>query len=684
MQDIGTQYKSAVENTNYYRADIDGLRGVAVSLVILYHLFPRALPNGYLGVDIFFVISGFVVTQSLQRDLSIGVGNGLLGFYSHRVKRILPALYFNLAVTIVLTALFIPPSDWSSIFKTAAAAAAGVSNLALLFARFDYFHPDLTLNPFVQTWSLGAEEQFYLAFPLLLICGMKVRKPAGRHSLLLPLLATGSLSYWIYLQFTSPVTAFYNPLARFWEILAGAILFLNRDAISIIKGGRSWLQYAAIGSLAAALWLPSDSTFLTHFANVFAVLGTLVLVGGGAPNSGVTRFLSTSVLMWTGRMSYSLYLWHYPILTFARWNLDLDQPYVVFVLVLLIAGCATLSYRYIELPFRYASPKGTPVIFCGVVAAVACVALICSLYLTPPSRIYLGNALQYANLWPADKAPLAASLHASWRQCHLEYGDQMPEGLFEKCSTFHQAGHFIYLVGNSHAQQLVPMLESTYQDLGYGYSAVTISNCRMTSSVQVIRSMNYRFDLCQQYFDRTVDYISENATRGDIVLIGDRSLFDKPDSASAGQASTILIGNGLQLSADEAYTKSIDDISSLARLLLSRGVDLVLEGPTPQFNVHATVCGFEWFRMARPDCKEPIQAVIEDRTPYLQAISQAVATNRNIYLWDPLFALCHKEYCAPSDGNKLLYRDQQHLSVYGAQTLAPSFEDFLIKTLPEG
>ena len=159
-QHLQAHPKSAIENKVYYRPDIDGLRGVAVGLVILYHLFPGTFKNGFLGVDVFFVISGFVVTQALQRNLVHGFFNGLVDFYAHRIKRILPALYFNIIVSITLSCLLIPPSDLQSIFKTAAAAVAGISNIALLYARFDYFSTALLLNPFVQTWSLGVEEQF--------------------------------------------------------------------------------------------------------------------------------------------------------------------------------------------------------------------------------------------------------------------------------------------------------------------------------------------------------------------------------------------------------------------------------------------------------------------------------------------------------------------------------------------
>lgn len=352
--------KSTIENKAYYRPDIDGLRGIAVGLVILYHLFPRLFKNGFLGVDVFFVISGFVVTQALRRDLTQGIFNGLVRFYARRIKRILPALYVNIAVTITLSCLLIPPSDLGSIFKTAASAVVGASNVALLYARFDYFSPDLALNPFMQTWSLGIEEQFYLVFPSLLIMGSYLTTASRRLNAghLLSALAALSLLYWVDRQFYAPVSAFYNPLARFWELLIGAVMALNKDAIASFVGetGDLFLQYLALALLVLALSLSPAHFPLNNFMNILVVSSSaLVLATGMTSSRHVNGVLGSAPLVWIGKLSYSLYLWHHCVFTFARWNSDLSRPLCALVALLLMVAISYLSYRFIEIPFRYAS-----------------------------------------------------------------------------------------------------------------------------------------------------------------------------------------------------------------------------------------------------------------------------------------------------------------------------------------
>ena len=233
------------QSKSYYRPDIEGLRGVAVSMVLFYHLFPDFFPNGFLGVDIFFVISGYVVTQALERNLNRGLVTGLIAFYTSRAKRILPALFVMLAVTAVLCSLFIPPTELSSILKTGGAAAAGLSNVALLYARFDYFSPSLALNPFLHTWSLGVEQQYYLLFPVLFLVPKLLSK--NRLNNLTFLLTVTFLSFclWLYLSQTSAIQSFYNPLARFWEFLCGTLIHLASNSVSqkITRNYVSGLQF---------------------------------------------------------------------------------------------------------------------------------------------------------------------------------------------------------------------------------------------------------------------------------------------------------------------------------------------------------------------------------------------------------------------------------------------------------
>ena len=320
--------------------------------------------------------------------------------------------------------------------------------------------------------------------------------------------------------------------------------------------------------------------------------------------------------------------------------------------------------------------KGIKVILTGMVAGILCLLFIYGLYRLPPARIYLGHAGRFADLWPPDGAPLAASLSASQRECHLQYGDHWSTDLFERCATHNGRRNRIILIGNSHAQHLVPMLEAASQDLGYGYTALTISNCRLISAFQVISSINYRYDLCKDYFDNSLDFAVKNAISGDIVLFGARSLFDKPSPNEEDMPSGAYV-DGKQLTSREAYVKSILDLAGFSISMRAKGVALVFAGPTPQFALTATQCAPEWFRSTKTGCEMPLRALAAEKESIQGALSEISAKSGNAYFWDPFPALCEEMTCYPSRAERLLFRDQHHLSVYGSKFLAPSFVGFI-------
>ena len=623
------------------------MRGVAVGLVVLFHLLPGTLPGGFLGVDMFFVISGFVVSQSLET-------HGWLDFYGRRIKRILPPLYACIAGTLVLSSLLIPPSDLAGIFKTAASALLGAGNLALWYARFDYFNPDFSLNPFMHTWSLGAEEQFYLVLPALLLW-----KPMRKSPLLLAL-AAASLAYWIHLEWTAPLTAFYNPLARFWEILCGVLLFFHRDRVRLPKAA----AVVAWALIVVALFR------LTAFGNLLVVLGAAALIATGS------KILESGALVWLGKRSYSIYLWHYPLFALALWNADPNNGFVIAAVLVGTIVLAMLSYRFVELPFRYASTPSLKAIAMGAAAGVLFLVSLYGLYLLPPSKLYLGDAAQYSGLWPPASAPLTPAIRDTQRNCHLEYLDDLPVLRFQECATPRSDKPFVFVLGNSQTQQWIPMLEFVSQELGYGYSALTVSRCRLVSAAQMINIIDYRYDLCKDYFDRSVEFILSTARSGDLVLIGPRSLVDPPDPSSADNPSDIL-ANGTALSFKDAHAQSIADVSRLAKALADRGTTMVLVGPLPQFRKPATQCVPEWFRMTRADCAIPVEWVQAERASYLKSVAELTTANSNVYFWDPIPSLCEERTCTPSRNGRLWFRDDSHLSFVGAQSLAPSFMEFL-------
>ncbi len=333
-----------------YRADIDGLRALAVLPALLFHYRVPGFSGGFVGIEIFFVISGYLITQLLIGELAAGRFS-LGGFYERRVRRIFPALFAMLFVATLAGAVILFPSALKIMGENVVAVALFAANFAFL-GQTGYFDQTASLNPLLHTWSLAVEEQFYIVYP-----GVLYLVHRTRPSLLKPIIAgLAALSFLltIYLAHVHPAQAFYLPFTRAWELLLGALLALG----TLPKLNARWLRegLAVLGFLMIAgtvAFLPSDIPFLAVTLAVTS-LGTVLIIW--ADEGGMTAVghgLSWRPVVFVGVISYSLYLWHWPIWSFTNyflmappsWGLRLALFAISFVI-------AVLSWRFIERPFR--------------------------------------------------------------------------------------------------------------------------------------------------------------------------------------------------------------------------------------------------------------------------------------------------------------------------------------------
>lgn len=332
-----------------YRADVDGLRAMAVGLVIANHAFERFCPGGYVGVDGFFVISGFLITGILVHETSTGTFS-LTGFYARRVRRIFPALVLVLAAVSILGWLHMVPNELLSLGRNVFASALFSANLMLL-SEVDYFDLAARSKPLVHLWSLGVEEQFYLLWPLLL-SGLAAWRLSARTAIVA--LSVLSLALSIYLTKTHPAAAFYLPLTRTWELGAGACLVLFRTEISALLKSttrREWAGNLGIAMIAIAAFLFTSKTPFPGAAAILPVLGAALFIS--AAGSFSNGLLGTKVFVLIGLISYPLYLWHWPVLVFselvAMRPLSVGER-VICVLASLLA--ALLTFLFVERPIR--------------------------------------------------------------------------------------------------------------------------------------------------------------------------------------------------------------------------------------------------------------------------------------------------------------------------------------------
>jgi peptidoglycan/LPS O-acetylase OafA/YrhL len=434
-----------------YRADIDGLRAVAVIAVVLYHAFPKVVPGGFVGVDTFFVISGYLITGIIIGGLDGPAGFSFVDFYVRRVRRIFPALIIVLAATLAVGVTIFLPSELASLAKNAFASAFFSANFMLL-SEAGYFDLAAHLKPLLHLWSLGIEEQFYLAWPLAFWL-----TPAKWRGTMIAVVITVSFALNVALTKSHPQAAFYLPFTRAWELMAGALL------VGITIKSKGLREIAGVLGVVCGItfFTYSDRTIFPGWAALIPVLGaSLTILGQGSFFSRIV--LSHPLAAAIGRISYPLYLWHWPLLVFPRTYLF--RPLTTDESLLAIATAtvlAWLTYLLIERPIRFGRLGGAKTALAGM-AAVAIAAVVA---LWVPSQL------------PKDIASLV-DVHTGtpeWQigRCMLNEGDKdfAPDCIERKRPL-------IALLGDSTAGALMPGLRHLQSRVQFGIAQFTVSSCQ--------------------------------------------------------------------------------------------------------------------------------------------------------------------------------------------------------------
>ena len=453
-------------NTNGYRRDIDGLRGIAVLAVVLYHAGVPFLRGGYVGVDVFFVISGYLISALIYRDLTQGKFS-LRSFYERRAKRILPALLTVVSAFTLLGTLLLAPRELEVLSAQSISALTSTSNI-FFWLRTSYFAPHAELKPMLMTWSLGVEEQFYLLFPLLLGWIWNL----GRRKILLSLAALTAVSFSVSIIQVSfyPSASFFLLTSRWWELGLGTIVGIHGVSRTEQASGRLavWrrevLGIAGIlGVLASALLYNSTTPFPGAAALLPVVASLMLLTSKGSwVNSNI---LSSRLLVGAGLISYSLYLWHWPILSLAQYCAgDALAPLPTACLVALAFVAATASYFFVEQPFRR-MPRTS-----RTLRRFALASALCSI----PAFVFLAG-----RGWPS-RYPVAAAIEQeahspSLETCTAQDGQSLPV-TSRGCSSI--KGHpSIAIMGDSHAASLNRYLQSALESRGWSVAQFTKNSC---------------------------------------------------------------------------------------------------------------------------------------------------------------------------------------------------------------
>ncbi|MBB5467984.1 peptidoglycan/LPS O-acetylase OafA/YrhL [Paraburkholderia sp. CI2] len=684
-----------------HAAYIDGLRAVAVLSVIVYHLYAQWLPGGLAGVDIFFVVSGFVVSASVGNLESMQFSRFVFYFYSRRVQRIVPALVVCLLVTGLFSALFIPNAWLSDTNKyTGFFAFFGLSNVVLAFIGDDYFSPRAEFNPYLHTWSLGVEEQFYLIFPLLFFMWVSKRP---RKTLCVVLFAGGLalsvLSAW-WLSRRNEGLNFYLIPGRFWELASGILLYqflaLAKRPLGVIdRNGTLGSMALLVGSLvllAAGFKVlrPEQLPFPGALLPVAGTLGVLYALHGRAPRDWLHRLLISPAVTFVGKISYSLYLWHWSVIVLLRWTTGIDAPVWRVLAAVLSFALATASWYYVENPVRRSAVlKGMrrPALVGAGLATLTCGALLWVGIQAAQLKLNLSLSVvsQRADDWYPSR-PLEPSNDGcldTWNRTKLNGG---PVWTYSRagCSLPATYRGRLYVIGDSHAMAYNRMLREFARDTGVKVFAYNNGGCPFMA---FLPRKHDEVASCAPGTDAAIAQIEAQVRPGDVVFLPSLRLPRFSDEWARFDDSSAW-GYMFGPEAVQSRVDGVREAIPILQKLAAKGAKVILEGPTPEFRSQPFRCS-DWFNRDNPICSGGDRIARADlealRAPVLESYAHIVQAVPEVSVWDPLLPLCPDSVCSThtADGRPLVF-DGDHLSGYANRLLLPSFKQLVSKLMEAG
>ncbi|WP_027052257.1 acyltransferase family protein [Mesorhizobium erdmanii] len=651
-----------------FRPDIQGLRALAVGGVVAYHFGLTALPGGFAGVDIFFVISGWLITTHLMREITETGGLDLWRFYARRARRLLPAALFVILATLCTGYFILAPQEQALYSRGAMYASAYAINLWLLRWSFDYFASDALSNPFIHFWSLSVEEQFYLVWPTLLVFAAWLHPGRRMAMVVIGVAGLASFAACLWLTSLSPAWAFYFSPLRAWEFAAGGLATLAPAALlrhrPWLGAAQGWLGLALIAI--AYLCLSEDLPFPGWYA-ALPVAGTVLVLLAGTGDDNVAAgptgwqalvpasVLSLPPLQWVGALSYSLYLWHWPVIVYAGMlasDLTILQRLFCGALALLLAF---LTYHLIENPGRR---------FGWLTAGKWALAPAVALTGLGVAVAYANAHLATRNIDPAQRgieqaAEQPSIARALDKNCLLDFHTVTP-----KPCTFgpNDAAHTIVLFGDSHADHWsTPLIEAASRN---HTKVVTYlkSSCRASRLSTFNTVLKRDYTECDAWREQAIAEIIRRKPR--LVVISEFSIGNLTrDMPAAGRKQETARWQAGLRSTLQAFSQA--------------GVETAVIRDTPIGDSFADSCVARalWWREAPSRCDTPRAQAANDR-----AAAQERAVVKSVP--DTLYVDLTDRFCGPTQchvfiGGKLAFRDRHHLATGFAETLEGPLEKAL-------
>ena len=658
------------------RTDIEGLRAVAVCSVLLYHAGVAWTPGGFVGVDVFFVISGFLITILMLREVHHTGRLDLVRFWARRARRLLPAAALVLVFSAAVTVLWLPVTSRKEFGGDIVAAALYLVNWRLGFREVDYLAEDIGASPVQHYWSLAVEEQFYIVWPVLifLVIGLFRRRKALAPLLTVFVLAAGSFVWSLHYSVAQPGLSFFVSTTRIWELGAGALVAAAYPRIarlprwmreSLAWGGVAAICFAVVEFDGTAPW-PGASTLVP----VLGTAGLLLAGPRGVRPTTASRLLGVRPAVWIGGLSYSLYLWHWPLLVAARgiWGDDLSVRLTLLVVALSVIP-AWLSYRYVEAPIRYSRQLATSrqalglagmLTVTGVAVGAALIASFASITTIPvatkeqaPGAEVADHDSKDAVDWSTiDKVDVLRAPPTDPDLPDPIYGDPAcvvdgSESRYETCEFGDKRSeHTVVLVGDSKAMQWFTPIERIAERAGWRLVVIGKNGCEFADIVRIPPSTGQRNESCVKWSEWSLATVLE--TRPDVVVTVSRWKEALPPGADSED--------------DQTSEAMVDGLVRHWRRVVDAGITLVPILDTPGPPSSGPECILE-HRDRLTACNYDLAG----RLPTTGAAEQRAAAKEvpEAQLIDMADVVCPGRdgtVCPPVIGNVRVYRTGTHLS----------------------
>ena len=686
-----------------YRSDIDGLRAIACISVVIFHAFPEYLKGGFVGVDIFFVISGYLISSIIYRNLFDIENPGklhLIDFYIKRVRRIFPALITILCTTLILGYFVLLPEEYMLLGKHVFGGSLYINNIMLFFESGSYFNPESNAKPLLHLWSLGVEEQFYLIFPIFLWIIYKTRQ---NFILVLTIFTITSFALCkIEISNHNQSAAFYLPWCRFWELSIGAILsyivFYKKDFINnikcllekvvikrvLFKNANAQANENILNNILSIIGLTLIIIAIATIKNnykfpgtraLLPVLGAIFIIAAGK-KAFINRYiLSNRIFVFLGLISYPLYLWHWPLLSFAYVCDNFEtKAWIKIIAIIAAIGLSILTYLFIEPPLRYGKRKIFSLIF-----------LLSSLYCIGFIGFIITISLQKEYKYEEERnSTLSAELLKRENECQLHFNKwniktDIPNFWFNiiSCKMKSKEDN-IALIGDSHAGTYYLGIANLFPDRKI--SVFPEENAAPFYDVRTGARDTEPFRENYKNINKALDYIRNNDSYK-VVILAHTPLSSYSDTEYMGTDINLPYSKANSFPTLKiAIKKTVDK-------LLSSGKKVIFTLDNPALPNRKTNCVYRPITISfKPKCEFDKQFYtntieIQEYNRFIKNLINTDYPDGNVDFVDLAQILCDENKCYEGINNKPLYEDQNHLNQEGSNLVAPKIIQKIDKML---